>query len=213
MMELKARGRPANQTAATRQKLLETAARVFNTEGYFATDTNKIARAAGFAPATFYRHFADKKQVFLEAYAHWVAADWALIEDALRARDEPRAIAHALVEAHSAHHRAWVKFRLSMHGLVATDPEARAFHFKVRAQQIDRMRALLAAAGAPPRTTGDLLYSFLSIERTLNALTDGDLEALGIAREEVVPRIEDEIVFLLTGECGEPLPSTQALCA
>jgi AcrR family transcriptional regulator len=213
MMELKVRGRPANQATATRQKLLATAARVFNKDGYHGTDSNKIARAAGLAPATFYRHFADKKQIFLEAYARWVAADWALIEDALRAHATPRATARALVEAHSAHHREWVQFRLSMHSLIATDAEARAIHFRVRAEQIERMRALLAEAGAPPRTAGELLYSFLSIERSLNALTDGDLEALGIAREEVVPRIENEIVFLLTGQSGELAAPPQALCA
>lgn len=196
---IRGRGRPANEAASTRQKLLETAARLFNSDGYFNTDTNKIARAAGFAPATFYRHFTDKKQIFLEAYALWVAADWALIDDALRAQIEPRAIAQAIVEGHSVHHRQWVQFRLSMHGLIATDPEARAFHLKIRAEQLGRMRALLAATGAPERAKGDLLYSFLSIERSLNALTDGDLEALGIARDEVVPRIENEIVFLLTG--------------
>jgi AcrR family transcriptional regulator len=199
MIHARGRGRPANEAASTRKKLLEAAARVFNTDGYFSTDTNKIARAAGFAPATFYRHFTDKKQIFLEAYVHWVAADWALIEDALQAQDEPRITARAIVEAHSAHHRRWTRFRLSMQALVASDPEARSFHFKVRAQQLARMRVLLASAGAPERRDGDLLYSFLSIERTLNALTDGDLEALGIEREEIVPRIESEIVFLLTG--------------
>lgn len=202
MGERKTRGRPANEAAPTRAKLLAAAAAIFNTDGYFATDTNKIARAAGFAPATFYRHFRDKRHIFLEAYAHWVGTDWAIIEAAVRAGPSPRNIARKMVAAYLAHHGKWVQFRLSMHGLVATDPEARAFHLKARAEQLKRLQALLSTAGAPRHAPGDLLYSFLSIERAANAVTDGDIDALGIFRKEVVKRIENEIVYLLTGKAA-----------
>lgn len=176
------------------------AAELFNTDGYFGTDTNKIARSAGFAPATFYRHFRNKKHIFLDAYAHWVRADWEIIEAAAKTKGKSRDRAHAIVQAHSARHAKWVQFRLSMHGLVATDSEVRAYHLKARAEQLERMQGLLASLGAPPQTPGDLLYSFLCIERASNAVTDGDLEALGIPREDVIRRIENEIVYLLTGQ-------------
>ena len=53
--------RPRNP-AATREALVDAAARIFNGSGYFATDTNAIAREAGYAPASFYKHFKDKSK-------------------------------------------------------------------------------------------------------------------------------------------------------
>jgi AcrR family transcriptional regulator len=52
----------------SRRALLKAAAKIFNSEGYFATDSNRIARAAGYAPGTFYTHFADKRAIFLAVY-------------------------------------------------------------------------------------------------------------------------------------------------
>jgi len=45
----------------TRQDLVEAAIAEFETVGFEGTNTNRIARAAGYAPQTFYRHFDDKK--------------------------------------------------------------------------------------------------------------------------------------------------------
>ena len=41
----------------------------FIESGYAGTDTNRIARRAGFAPQTFYRWFADKTAI-LRAVSH-----------------------------------------------------------------------------------------------------------------------------------------------
>jgi AcrR family transcriptional regulator len=199
MKKSKPRGRPVNEPISTRARLLAAATEVFNTDGYFGTDTNKIAAAAGFAPATFYRHFRDKKEVFLEAYRQWVLADWAVIAGAIKAGQTPRTRASAITRAHSAHHARWVKLRLSMHALAATDEEVRKANFSIRTEQLGRLREALRQAGAPNHSPGDLLYSFLCIERASNAVTDGDVAALGIAKAQMQSRIENEIVYLLTG--------------
>ena len=47
------------QSADTRERLVAAAAAVFNRDGYHGTDSNRLARAAGYAPATFYKHFPD----------------------------------------------------------------------------------------------------------------------------------------------------------
>ena len=41
----------------TREKLLDAARQLFNSDGFLATDTNKIARAAGFAPPPIHDYF------------------------------------------------------------------------------------------------------------------------------------------------------------
>ena len=61
----------------TRSKLVEAAGRLFNSVGYFGTDSNRIAREAGHAPGTFYVHFADKREIFLEVYRGWVSSGMA----------------------------------------------------------------------------------------------------------------------------------------
>jgi len=62
------------------KKLLEAARRLFVDNGYDATRPQDIARAAGVANGTFYRHFQDKEAVFL-AFAEQV-------QDELAARFE-----------------------------------------------------------------------------------------------------------------------------
>jgi AcrR family transcriptional regulator len=49
---------------ATRQLLLDAAASVFSARGYTRATTKEIAKAAGVAEGTIYRHFADKKELF-----------------------------------------------------------------------------------------------------------------------------------------------------
>src|SRR5439155_19483347 len=74
------RGSPAE----TRARLVAAAAREFGRVGYDGTDSNRLARAAGYAPGTFYKHFADKRAIFLEAYRAWVTAEWVAIDRLLR---------------------------------------------------------------------------------------------------------------------------------
>ena len=70
---------PARAPEETRSKLIAAAAKLFNSVGYFGTDFNRIARQAGYAPGTFYVHFADKREVFLEVYLGWVELEWQAI--------------------------------------------------------------------------------------------------------------------------------------
>jgi AcrR family transcriptional regulator len=98
-----ARGSPAE----TRQRLIQAAAVELETEGYFATDSNRIARAAGYAPGTFYKHFADKRAIFLAVYDDWVDAEWRAISDVVAAGAPLAELAGQLVDLLIAHHRRW----------------------------------------------------------------------------------------------------------
>ncbi|HXF50342.1 MAG TPA: TetR/AcrR family transcriptional regulator [Dehalococcoidia bacterium] len=52
--------------AARRRQILETARATFAQQGYEKTSTADLARAAGLSEAALYRHFAGKKELFLE---------------------------------------------------------------------------------------------------------------------------------------------------
>jgi len=59
----------------TRQRLVRAALELFTTQGYYPTTTPQIARKAGIAEGTIYRHFAGKRQLLNELYRG--AARWA----------------------------------------------------------------------------------------------------------------------------------------
>src|SRR5271169_3016058 len=121
--EPQVRSRPSRirQPNKTRDALLEAAARIFNSDGYHGTDSNRIAREAGYAPGTFYVHFADKLAIFLDVYENWMSTEWSSIEAILNCGGSARALRTRLSRAVLAHHRKWRTFRASMRALSATD--------------------------------------------------------------------------------------------
>ena len=54
--------------ASTRQLLIDAAVGVFAERGYARATTKEIAKAAGVAEGTIYRHFSDKKDLFQAAF-------------------------------------------------------------------------------------------------------------------------------------------------
>ncbi|HUL03283.1 MAG TPA: TetR/AcrR family transcriptional regulator [Gemmatimonadales bacterium] len=60
---------------ATRQRLVRAALELFTAQGYHATTTPQIARKAGVAEGTIYRHFTSKQHLLNELYRG--AARWA----------------------------------------------------------------------------------------------------------------------------------------
>lgn len=60
---------------ATRQQLLDAAVTVLSERGYARATTKEVARAAGVAEGTIYRHFANKQDLFKAAFAERNAAN------------------------------------------------------------------------------------------------------------------------------------------
>jgi AcrR family transcriptional regulator len=159
--------------AATRARLLAAASREFNSRGYFGTDTNRIARRAGFAPQTFYRHFADKIAIFLAVYDAW----W---------RDESRALGEALARPKSAaaaarivlrFHTDWRIFRRSLRHLAIEEPRVRKARAAARKEQVARQRARSGAR----RSDAQMLGALLAAERLCDAVADGELDDLALS--------------------------------
>jgi TetR/AcrR family transcriptional regulator, cholesterol catabolism regulator len=59
-------GRRAAKREATREQIMEAAARLFRERGYAATTVDEIAEAADVAKGTFYYHFASKDQLMVD---------------------------------------------------------------------------------------------------------------------------------------------------
>jgi AcrR family transcriptional regulator len=173
-------------TTTTRDQLVAAAADEIERHGYFGTDTNRIARAAGFSPGTFYKHFPDKRAVFLAAHAAWVDAEWDSLDGLGGAAGRPEAIVDFVID----HHRRRRGLRASLRALVATDEVVRDFHRAERRRQLERMGA---GADAPAERRAAAALLLLEVERIADGVADGELEALGVpfadARARLVARV------------------------
>ena len=114
----------------TRQRLIRTALELFTARGYHDTTTAQIAKKAGIAEGTIYRHFASKQQLFNELYR--AAQRWAtkIVRETTRdadagtARAQLTAIAQGLTEG-AARETAVVKLGLLEPPTAILDDESR----------------------------------------------------------------------------------------
>ncbi len=154
-----------------RAELLKAAQLEFEDHGFEGTQTNAIARRAGYAPQTFYRHFPDKKAIFLTIYLDWAQAE----AIALAKADTITAIMDALLDHHIAHRL----FRRSLRHLTAIDPEIAAVRAKTRQQQMSAITDRF-----PHLTQPEALGLIFTLERLCDAWAEGEFEACGISQEE-----------------------------
>ena len=158
--------------------LIDAAKREFQQHGFGGTDTNKIARRAGFSPRTFYRWFEDKTAIFLAVYATWVQEEFTRI-DQLRAQGASES---AFIDAVIAHHRAYHIFRRSLRQLTVEDGQVRAARAASRLEQIERIKLRYKPLSL---STAKVAVFLLQYERLCDALADGEFDDLGVGESEV----------------------------
>src|ERR1700733_7348103 len=142
------RGAPAQ----TRERLVTAAAALFNRVGFHGTDSNRIAREAGYSTGTFYKHFQDKRDIFLAVYDAWVTSEWESVAAELSADGTPRELARRIVERSIEFHTKWRGLRASLIELVFTDTEVRRAYRRQRHRQLDLMPQLRDRFGLSPGT-------------------------------------------------------------
>jgi AcrR family transcriptional regulator len=157
----------------TRGKLIAAAVKEFNQHGYFGTDTNKIARRAGFAPQTFYRWFRDKTEIFLAVYRLWEEQEKEMLAKLIAAR----APASDLVDVAVAHHRAYRTFRRSLRTLSYDEPEVRKARAQSRLRQIESIKTWMKPAR---QSTAEVATVLLQMERLADALAENEFDDLGV---------------------------------
>ena len=138
-------------TELTRQRLIRTALELFTTRGYHDTTTAQIAKKAGIAEGTIYRHFPSKQQLLNELYR--AALRWAInvVQESGRdtgaaARAQLAAIAHRFFEG-AAQDTAVVKLGLLEPLGPLADDESRKTEREFRAA-LERIVAEGKAQGA-----------------------------------------------------------------
>jgi AcrR family transcriptional regulator len=166
------------KTAETRACLIDAALREFNKHGFFGTDSNQIARAAGYAPQTFYRHFADKTAIFLGAYERWWRDEAAALQElSSKSKLTAKAAARIVMKFHSN----WRIFRRSLRHLTAEDEQVRAARAVARHAQIRALDAKLSGE----KLIAEKLAQLLIIERLCDAAADEEFKAFGVSEKRV----------------------------
>jgi AcrR family transcriptional regulator len=165
--------RPRNGVP-TDQRLREAAMAEFNDHGFAGTDTNRIARRAGFAPQTFYRWYADKTAIFIACYRAWEDEERAALQALIEARAPPGAFAEAGIQQHVR----YLKFRRSLRALSLENAEVRRARAESRLRQIRQIQAW-AGGGS----TDDLAVTLLELERLTDAVAEGELSDMGLSED------------------------------
>lgn len=167
----------------TRARLIRTAAQIFNRLPYWETDSNELAKEAGYSTGTFYRHFKDKREIFIAAYREWVVEEWTSIESRLSPALSPGESIDRASDALIEHHRRWRVFRGNLRALVTYDEELRELTQSLRREQLEKMRVIRRARGDAPREIElDAIHAMM-FERICDALADGDFRSLGCSAE------------------------------
>jgi AcrR family transcriptional regulator len=181
----------------TRERLIAAAGTLFNRAGYHGTDSNRIAKEAGYAAGTFYKHFKDKREAFLAVYEAWIRSEWRAINAALSAGHEPEKTARKIVELSISFHTKWRGLRASLMELVFTDAEVRRTYRGQRSRQLDEIAQIRQRFGLPERRREDDAIHLFTSERTYDAIGQGELEVLGLDRNVVIEVLVSNLIALL----------------
>lgn len=179
--------------ARTDALLIRAAMAEFQAHGYAGTDTNKIARRAGFAPQTFYRWFKDKTAIFLAVYRAWEDDERLVLRDLTRAGAEGPDIVEAIV----AHHRAHRRFRRSLRALSVEIDAVRRARAESRMRQADRIARAADGAGL---SREQIVVRLLQIERLADALAENELADLALPETAARARLADLLTELRGGQ-------------
>lgn len=167
----------------TRQNLVDAAIAEFEAVGFEGTNTNRIARAAGYAPQTFYRHFEDKMAMFLTVYEQWYRDELAQLEGAHSSAEAARIIVER--------HRATLRFRRSLRQLACSDSrvaQARATSRNLQINKLDRATHNLSRA--------ELAAALFRIERLADAIAEGEFEDLRIGEDAALEQLAQALFWI-----------------
>jgi AcrR family transcriptional regulator len=182
-------GRRERKKAATRQKIADTARRLFLERGYNAVGIRDVAAEADVAVTTLFSHFASKEALVFEQDGNFEQRLTRAVTD--RAPHEPlipalRREIHAMVR-HCAADGAAPLWRM-----IDASPALREYEDSMRLRHAESLAAAIAADPELSRTT--------TACRTIARFA---LDAYSLAREAAEPEATVDEVFLMVEAAWE----------
>ncbi|MGW5698316.1 TetR/AcrR family transcriptional regulator [Streptomyces asiaticus] len=190
-------GRRERKKAATRQKIADTALRLFQERGYEAVGIREVAAEADVAVTTLFSHFASKEALVFEQDRDFEQRLTQAVTD--RAPDEPllpalRREIHALVRHCTADGAAPIWH------MIEASPALREYEESMRLRHAESLAAAIAADPGLSRTT--------TACRTIARFV---IDAYALAREAAEPEAAvDEIFRMIEAAWEVAAPARRA---
>lgn len=163
----------------TKEKIIDTAYRLFCTKGYFDTSTNEIAKAAEISIGGLYAHYPDKDTIFMEILDRYNLSFIQSLDELSHEMQlylsEPTAWFRLLIDNIAALHENSKELNREMEILSFSKPEV------AKARKIQRER------------TRQIFYHFLCDE-SINVKAS-DPEAASFILRGILDTVIEQIVF------------------
>lgn len=191
------------RTAATRERLLAAAARIFARDGFEAARLEDIASAAGYTRGAFYANFNDKEELFFALLGQWVhermAEVNALLQQERRSPEgQLRALRDYYVQSAKDRRLALLSLEFTLYAIrhPAAHARLRARSKRLRAGGAALVRRIAESKGRSLRASAEAtatalgaLSSALFLEHVVDpkAVTEADVRTLlGISFDAIV---------------------------
>jgi|SRR5579875_153095 AcrR family transcriptional regulator len=149
----------------TRQQIIDATERIIQAKGIARATTKEIAREAGYAEGTLYKHFESKEDLFLSALQQHLPSFIEALGESVAGQGTPRANLEQIAQAAIDYYDRLI-------------PLATAFF--ADADLLVRYRQALAQANAGPQRTHERVACYIEEEQRLGRIDKG-LEPFYIA--------------------------------
>ena len=127
---------------STRERIIDTAVALFNSEGTATVSTNHIAKAAGISPGNLYYHFRNKEEIIRAIYAR-LRPIWEATVSVPTDRVPTLADLERIIDDHFRILWDYRFFYREMPALLRRDPELLASYYEVREAGLANVEGLL----------------------------------------------------------------------
>ena len=127
---------------STRERIIDTAVALFNSEGTATVSTNHIAKAAGISPGNLYYHFRNKEEIIRAIYAR-LRPIWEATVSVPTDRVPTLADLEWIIDDHFRILWDYRFFYREMPALLRRDPELLASYHEVREAGLANVEGLL----------------------------------------------------------------------
>ena len=170
--------KPQKRSIETKEKILDTAYKLFCEKGYFKTSTNEIAKVADISIGSLYSHYPDKDTIFLEILGRYNLHFIELLNELSQN-----------MQLYLSDPRAW--FRCLMCGLIKIHLDSKDLNREIGILSYTKPE-IAVVRKIQHEHTRQIMYDFLSREKKLNVK---DTEASIIIVMGLIDVIIEQVVF------------------
>ena len=165
-----------------KEKIINSANKLFEEKGYFNTNSNEIAKSAGLAAGTFYNYFKTKEELFIEIYTRWHVNQRMEIQQVTFQGYEDKVFTKKCVDIIIKYYSQSKNFRSAIHVLKNSSENVYEFRLTQRKILIETIENVLKIRSTI-RSKEEVILFQLGLERFFDAYVHGELGEVGISKK------------------------------